>query len=95
MKNERKSREAAAKNGVNHLSPDGKAAEAVISVDAGSTSGLSSYAGASFQDYVDYMQWKDWKDDLDCIGLLSVRVGFDLLNPTRKTYRDALTTGTG
>ena len=44
-------RVAATKTGVNHLSTDDKDVEVVISVDTGSTSGLSSYAGASFQDY--------------------------------------------
>ena len=59
LRNERKSRGAGKKPGVNHLSIDDKAAKAVISVDAGSTSGPSRYAGASFQDYVGYKQWED------------------------------------
>ena len=85
------SRAAAMSTGVNRLSTDGKAAKAVVSADVGSTSGLRSYDGASFQDYVDHMQWKN---DLGCIGLLNVRVGVDLLNPTKKTHHDTLTTGT-
>ena len=80
------------KTGVNHLSTDDTAAGAGASVDAGSASGLSRYAYASYQDYVDFMQSKD---DLDGIGLLNIYAGVDILNPTKKTYRDTLTTGTG
>ena len=59
---------------------------------AGSTSDIGSYADVSYQDYVDYMQWKG---DLDGIGLFNVHAEVNLLNPTRKTYHDAMSTGTG
>ena len=43
LRKERKSREEGAKTVVNHTSTDGKTAEAVVPVDAGSTGGLSAF----------------------------------------------------
>ena len=71
----------------------------MISVDTGLTDGVSSYAGASFQDYAN---WRQWKDELDGLGFLNVRVGVNhvrvgvnQLSPTKITYRGALTASAG
>ena len=92
----------AAKTGLNHLSTDKKAAAevAIPVVDAGGTSPTSSVTGSvpSFQEFLDY---KLYCEELD-VGFLNVlvgvdcfQVGLDLLGPVQKSYRDALTTGTG
>ena len=61
---------------MDNLSTNGKTAKAVISDDAGSTSGLCSYGCATFQDYVDF---KQWRNEFDGLGFLNVCVGVDLL----------------
>ena len=79
---------------MNHHSTDDKATEAVISADTGSTSGITSQLGDSFQDFLD---WRSYGGELDglgflnvCVGVNHVQVGVDLLGPTQKSYRDTL-----
>ena len=66
-----------------------------------STAPFSSVDGSvqSFQQYLDY---QTYCDELESVGFLNVRVGvnsvqvgLNLLLPEHKSYRDALTTGTG
>ena len=76
----------------------GAEVENIPVVDTGTTQG--STAG-SVPSYAEYLEYKQYCEEMS-VSFLNVRVGvdrvqveLDLLGPAQKSYRDALTTGTG
>ena len=67
-------------------------------VNTVTTTGSISGSVPSFQQFLDYQSYVEENEFVFLnvrVGFDSVKVGLDLLGPAQKSYRDALTTGTG
>ena len=67
-------------------------------VDNGTTPGSVTGSVPSFQQFLGYQSYVEENEFVFLnvrVGVDCVKVGLDLLGPAQKSYRDALTTGTG